>query len=306
MNDLIYKTMNKIFRLSNESKKLLKPSFNELLKFKDFKKSNYNKFAISFSSGRSGQNWFTKIFNSHSNWVGTCERFADYEAFFRYICYYNLPINKDPFFKLINLSAKRDMCNYQNTLISSPYFSFGLKDLLNNLDVDYIFFNIRNPINTVEDLFQKGWYENIDFVDLKSPTIDHTNDLYHSFSRILPKCEYKYIWKKLTRIGKITWFWSITNHDLYSNFSKIKKIEKFYIKLEDIDQNFEMYEKLSDKFNFTNKMSKKKFLNVIYKAGNKGEKISYKFKEWSKKEKKEFEEIREKFFYDYHKIKTNI
>ena len=148
MNSLIYKIRNKIFKLSNESKKLIRPTFEELNKYKNFSKDIDNKFALSFGGGRSGQNWFSKIFNSHPNWIGTCERFSDFESFYRYVSYFKLPINKEGFYKLFILASKRDMAKYKNTFIASPYFSFGVEELCNRLNPDYLFFNIRNPINT--------------------------------------------------------------------------------------------------------------------------------------------------------------
>ena len=55
-------------------------------------------------------------------------------------------------------------------------------------------------------------------------------------------------------------------------------------------------------------MTKKKFLNVVNKAENKGDydKYIYLYKEWSKLEKKEFENIISTQFHYYNKIKTNI
>ena len=140
INNLIYKTKNKIYSYSKEAKKLKRPKYNDLLEYQNFKKDNYNKFAISFGAGRCGQNWFSKIFNSHPNWVATNERFAQYEAFYRYICYYNLPIYKDGFMKLLELASKRDMAKFQNSFISSPYFALGVEELTNKLKPDYIFF----------------------------------------------------------------------------------------------------------------------------------------------------------------------
>ena len=176
MNNLIYKIRNKIFRLSNESKKLIRPTFKELNKYKNFSKGIDNKFALSFGGGRSGQNWFSKIFNSHPNWIGTSERFPDYEAFYRYICYYNLPVSKEGFYNLLTLASNKDMSEYQNSLIASPYISFGLNELLEKLNVDYVFFNIRNPINSVEDFFTKGWYQNSEYLDLDG-SLDLVKDL---------------------------------------------------------------------------------------------------------------------------------
>ena len=139
-----------------------------------------------------------------------------------------------------------------------------------------------------------------------SPSIDITNSLYRSFSRIIPKDDYLDEWYKLSRIGKLTWFWTTTNRAIYSSFNKIKNVEKLFVKLEDVDQNYEMYEKLSERFNFKKKLKKKSFENVLTKSPNFEFDYAYKYKDWRKIEKKEFESIIEKNFQDYDKIKTII
>jgi len=307
MNNLIYIFKNILFRASKEGAKLKRPIYEDLIKYQNFQRSDDNKLALSFAAGRSGQNWFSKIFNSHTNWIGSCERFADFEAFYRYVSYYNLPIYKDGFFKLIELSSKRDMSIHQNSFISSPYLSFGVEELTKQLKPDYIFFNLRNPIQTVESLHNKEWYLNFDNQNIiKSPLIDFSQSQYRSFSRIVPKGEYLDKWSSLSRVGKITWFWSTVNKSIYDDFNKIKNIDKFNIKLEDVHQNYNSYEKLANKFNFKNKMTKNQFYGVINKAPNKGSSDKYFYKNWNDLEKKEFEIIINEIFPYYDNIITNI
>lgn len=307
MNDLIYKIKNKFFNISKEAIKLKRPSYKELIKFEHFKRQNDNKLALSFGAGRSGQNWFSKIFNSHPNWVGTCERFADFEAFYRFISYYNLQINKEEFFKLFDLASKRDMAKYQNSFISSPYFSFGVEELTNQINPNYIFFNLRNPVQTIESLHTKGWYLSFDRKKkIESPQIDISESQYRSFSRIIPKGKYLEEWTSFTRIGKITWFWSTVNKAILNDFNKIQNIEKIFIKLEDINQKYNFYENLSNKFSFKNKMTKSQFMNVVNKAPNKGNENKHLYKNWSTLEKKEYENILNELFPNYDEIKTNL
>lgn len=307
MNNFFYKIKNKLFDFSNEAKKLKRPTYNELIKYQNFQRKDNNILALSFSAGRSGQNWFSKIFNSHPNWVGTCERFADYEAFYRYICYYNLPISKNGFIDLIELSSKKDMAKYQNSFISSPYLSFGVEELTNKLKPNSIFFNIRNPIKTVESLYNKGWYQNLDNQkEINSPLIDITDSQYRSFSRIIPKGEYLKEWLSLSRIGKITWFWSTVNKTIYDDFNNIQNIDKYYVKLEDVNQNYDIYERLSKKFNFNNKMTERQFYKVLDKAPNNDTKLSHVYKNWNNVEKKEFENIINSIFSYFDDISTNI
>ena len=306
MKTLIYKIKNKLFRFSKEATKLSRPPYEELIKYKNFQRVGDNKFALSFGAGRCGQNWFAKIFNSHSNWIGTCERFADYEAFYRYISYYNLPIDKEGVFKLFELASNRDMAKYQNTFIASPYLSFGVNELYERLSPNYLFFNIRNPIKSVESFYRKGWYLNLNNFTINSPLIDISDNLKRTFSRIVPHGEFFKEWIELTRIGKIAWYWATINKAIYDDFNKIKNVKKFSIKLEDVDQNYEIYEKLFNKFNFKNKMTKKQFYGVINKAPNKGPNDKYNYKDWNNLEKKEFENIINRIFPYYDNITTNI
>jgi len=307
VNNFFYKIKNRLFNFSSEAKKLERPTYKELIKYQDFQRKDNNTLALSFGAGRSGQNWFSKLFNSHSNWIGSHERFADYEAFYRYLSYYNLPIYKDGFFKLMQLSSKRDMSMYQNSFISSPYLSFGVEELTKQLKPNYIFFNLRNPIQNVESLYKKGWYLNFDNQNvIKSPLIDFSQSQYRSFSRIVPKDDYIDKWSSLSRIGKITWFWSTINKSINDDFNKIENIDKFYIKLEDVSNNYNSYEKLSNRFNFINKMTKKQFYSVINKAPNRGSSEKYFYKNWSDLEKKEFKIIIDEIFPYYENIKTNI
>ena len=307
MNNFFYKIKNKFFDFSSEAKKLRRPTYDELIKYQNFQRKDNNVLALSFGAGRSGQNWFSKIFNSHPNWVGTCERFADYEAFYRYICYYNLPISKNGFIDLIELSSKRDMAKYQNSFISSPYLSFGIEELTNRLKPNSIFFNIRNPIKTVESLYNKGWYQNFNNQkEINSPLIDITDSQYRSFSRIIPKGEYLKEWISLSRIGKITWFWSTVNKTIYDNFNNIQNIDKYYVKLEDVNQNYDIYEKLSKKFNFKNKMTESQFYKVLNKTPNNDTKLNHVYRNWNNVEKKEFENIIKSTFPYFDNISTNI
>jgi hypothetical protein len=306
MQTLIYKIKNKLYGFSKEASKLKRPSYEELIKYRSFIPNKNNKFILSCGAGRSGQNWFSKIFNSHPNWIGTAERFEDFEAFYRYVTYYSLPIDKEGVFELFRLASKRDFAKYQNTFISSPYFSFGIKELFLKLKPNYLFFHLRNPIYAVESFYKKKWYLNSLNFKISSPLIDISDSLYRSFSRIVPKNEFLNDWIELTRIGKLTWFWATANKAILDDFNSIQGVDKFFVKLEDVDKNYYFYLQLSKRFNFENEMSKKEFYNVIYKAPNKGPQNKYKYKDWSNLEKKEFENIIDKIFPHYEDIKTNI
>ena len=136
--------------------------------------------------------------------------------------------------------------------------------------------------------------------------INISENLTRSFSRIVPNEEFYDEWISLTRIGKITWFWATINKFIFDGLHKIKIIDKFFLKLEDIDQNYDFYQNMSYKFNFENKLSKKEFYNVINKAPNIGPLNKYEYNNWNSTEKKEFHNMIDKIFPYYDNIKTNI
>ncbi len=307
MSTLIYKIKNKLFRLTKEAAKVKRPSYEELVKYKTCNYSNDSKFILSFGAGRCGQNWFAKIFNSHYNWIGTSERFSNEEAFYRFISYYNLPIEKEAIYQLFELARNRDLSKYNNSFIASPYLSFGVQDLCERLQPNYLFFNLRDPVKSVESFHRKGWYSKLNNFEIKkSPIIDISINLKRSFSRVIPKNDYLNEWLKLTNIGKIAWYWATVNKAIFDDFKKLNNIEKHYFKLEDIDQNYNFYLNLVNKFNLKNQLKEKDFYNIINKTPNRGPKNKYKFNEWNKLEKLEFENIINKIFPDFHSIKTTI
>ena len=123
---------------------------------------------------------------------------------------------------------------------------------------------------------------------------------------IIPKDDFLEEWLTLSRVGKITWYWSTINKSIKDDFDKIQNTKKYFIKLSDIDQNFDAYLSLVKRFNFENMMSKKQFYNVVNKASNKAQGEKYFYKNWSTLEKKEYEKIISEIFPYYDDILTNI
>ena len=99
---------------------------------------------------------------------------------------------------------------------------------------------------------------------------------------------------------------TIINILAQKNLVSETNIDKFFVKLEDVNQNYNAYEKLSQKFNFENKLTESEFYKVLNKAPNNDTKLSHVYKNWNNVEKKEFENIINSTFPHYDKISTNI
>jgi hypothetical protein len=275
--------------------------YQSLMKARPPKSRDNHKLIFCFNPGRSGTRWFSNIFNAHENWIGTCERFGQYESFVRYCTWYNLNVDLEGTFKLLEQGIYRDFDKHQNSMIVSPFFNFIIPKMIRRYRPDYVFFVYRNPIDTVCSFHERGFYrEKVfsldDTLNRATITIVNTPDirsLSHTFSRILPHKKPSFQeWNKLTRIGKCTWFWVTQMKAMQEAYFKIKKesVKKRVYTLEEMNQNYSFYERLVKEFNLKPKLSKKDFLSLKKITHPEKENI-HSYSNWSNKERKEFHEI---------------
>lgn len=274
--------------------------FESLMTAKKPKDPANHKLIFCFNPGRSGTRWLSNVFNAHENWVGTCERFGQYESFVRYCAWHNLNIDLEGAFKLFEQAIYKDFKKKQNSMIVSPFFNFIIPKMVKRYKPNYVFFVYRNPIDTVCSLHAKGLYSGKTFSSdnsLKKATITvspalEIRSLSDTFAYILPKGRHSTLreWESLTRIGKCTWFWVVQMKALQKAYFDIKNTRKKVYRLEEMDQNYPFYEKLVKEHNLRPKMSKKEFLSLKKLTHPENEKI-HSYKNWSDKERKEFKKI---------------
>ncbi|MEX0920632.1 MAG: hypothetical protein WDZ69_03585 [Candidatus Pacearchaeota archaeon] len=286
-----------------------------LMKARPPKNRDDHKLIFCFNPGRSGTRWLSNIFNAHENWIGTCERFGQYESFVRYCAWHDLNVDLESAFKLFEQAIYYDFEKHQNSMIVSPFFNFIIPKMVQRYNPDHIFFVYRNPVDTVCSFHERGFYKDKVFTSndsLKKATISisatgEIRSLSPTFSRILPQKQLSLKeWNKLTRIGKCTWFWVTQMKAMQDAYFNVKGVKKRVYSLEEMDQNYPFYEKLVKEHNLIPKLGKKDFLSLKKIVHPEKENI-HPYDHWTDKEKEEFHEIikKAKLKYPFNKFNIN-
>jgi len=247
------------------------------------------KLILCIDAGRSGTRWLSDIFNAHKNAVGSCERNAFAEAFYRYIKWNKLPIDTQGIVELTKHYIIKDWQKADISMISA-FFHYDLADLCDELKVDKVIWAVNDARFTVTSFYNKGWYKNENMrkndnlINGFQPKFN--NVLNRSFTRLVPVGDFYNEWKKSTRIGKISWFWNTVNMEIYSNIKNMPEEKVWVFKLEEADQNYDYYLKIAEEFELKPVLSQRKFLSLKWKSVKKTDNIR---KEWTEQEEKEFE-----------------
>ncbi len=261
---------------------------------------------LGYGTGRCGMNWFHRILASHDNCAGGCERCSDFEVFFRYFHYHGLPVDLSGFHELLAGLRNHDWNAADISVIYSPYFDFGMSELVRILNPDKVFFHIRKPEDAINSMWVKGWYRG-DYVCRDPAKAPGPNPLtlpsyHHNFGRIMPGGEMFEQWRRLTRIGRIAWFYVEANTRMLAQHTAFGG-RAWTVKLGDVDQNYEYYRGLADCLGLRPPLSEKDFLAIKGQTPNKG--LSRRSAtDWDARERADFERIVGPFLDVYDALKT--
>ena len=259
-------------------------------RYVEYKYKNKKKLILSVTSGRCGTAWLANIFSAHRNARGSSERYMNVEAIWRFMHYHKLPIDCAGVIEILKMGIVSDWEEHEISMINSPFLSHECRFLFNSLLVDKLIWGITDIRFTVQSFLQKGWYDNDFFMNdvnkISCVQPAYRNGIAYSFSRLVPCGEEYDIWKKLTRVGKISWFVSMINEEIYSNIKNLDKKKLYIFKLEVADQNYEWYKDFANKFGFSNILSKEAFLSLKWKVMKRNDEV--KNNQWSDKEEQEF------------------
>lgn len=257
--------------------------------------SRKGKTIFATGPGRSGMRWFTKVLTNHSNCFGGAERFREAEAYFRYATWHRLQVNHDAFFHLLRCGINFDWNRGATfSLNASPYFSHGLDLLIEAFSPDFLIVHLRDPIRIVNSMVHKGWYSNTPELrrsnSLPGLQLDHVSsaNFHRNFSRVIPCGDEFFRWRELSAVGRCAWFCSELASALSKTLTSFPPERTVYLRLEDIDQNFENYHRIATFFGLSPLMTRKTFLSLKGQMRNRGT-IVRNFSAWSDKEKHDYE-----------------
>ena len=264
--------------------------------YSKYKKSYNKRLILIVTSGRSGSRWLADIFNSHDGVKGSCEEAMSAESYYKYVKWNKLPIDLAGVYNTLAGKILNDWKEADLSVLASPGISIDFIDIYKILEADEVIWAVNDAVFTITSFYNKGYYENSFY--LQNPHLALGYQPYYGdkmtrlFARLIPQGDFFYSWEKLTRIGKISWYYNMFNMRIYEQMKTIGSEQKWIFKLEEADQNFDYYLKLAERFNLTPLLTKHSFLSI------KGRSVHPKQnekKEWNPQELEEFEQYSKEF-----------
>lgn len=245
-----------------------------------------NQVAFAIGTGRCGTKFIAELLKLEPKVASVHERNPLNETFHRYCKWYNLPVDNEGFLYQKQLEINQDFKTYNISFESSAYLSFSIQELYERFNAKFILM-IRHPIDVINSYLKKGWYSN-DFIikDTNKAIGYQQNDLFHHFlGRTTPQGNYFKEWNKMTRTGKLAWFWKTLNLSILEQFEKLPEQNRRVQKLEDF--NYDNYKEIAKFVGYKHKVTKREFLKLSSSKPNTLN-IKSKYNDWSEIEKEEY------------------
>jgi hypothetical protein len=189
-------------------------------------------------TGRCGTHFLTALFQAAPGVRACHESDPMNEAFHRYCQWNRLAVDDGGF-----LEIKRDEIDAARRegkifFEASGYLSLSIAALHQAFRPRFILI-VRNPIDTVNSLWAKGWYETVYRKrDGRAPVGYHAvGRPHHFFSRLVPNGAEFADWQALCRVGKLGWYWSMINRAILARFEDLPVDSRMIVRLEDLDHD---------------------------------------------------------------------
>jgi len=228
-------------------------------------RSSGKRLVLGVFPARSGARWLCDIFSAHGNAVGSLERFAVAESMWRYIHFYNLPIDTAGIIATIKAGIVADWKKHDISLVFSPYFSHGLLELDFALHPDTVILAVNDPRRTVQSLYNKDFFSERYIRADATKAIGYQPEIekmHWLFGRIVPSGEEYAAWERLTRVGKISMWGETLMTDIEAQFRQLPEGRRYVFDLMQADQNYAYYQQLADRFGLLPRLAEQAFLNL--------------------------------------------
>jgi len=252
-------------------------------------------FTPSFAvgAGRSGTHFLytlmqkdPSLLSFHTDTIG----YQIQDSFLRYCEWYRLPVDIEGFLESREKYISRSFSLNRVYFEANALISLSLMALYERFRARFIFI-LRNPVDTVNSHFVKGWYS--DLPPRKNPELAHglyftdRERLIRTFARILPRGREYEKWRQLTQIGRIAWTWNKYNLEIQKRLAKLPENNYRILNLENID--YAMYLDIHAFVGGRLPLEESEFDMIRAKKPGKG-KWKKGIESWSEQEKKEFYE----------------
>jgi len=196
--------------------------------------------AIGFAigTGRCGTDFLARALALELTVASCHERNALNETFHRYCQWYGLPVDHEGFLRAKADEIAVDLADHSVSFEASAHLSLSVLPLFGRFGAKFVLL-VRRPDRVVSSYLTKGWYEQ-SFV-CADPVLAlgyQPVDSFHRFlGRIAPRGEQFHTWNRLTRVGKLSWYWSELNRAVVRQFVQLPATHSRIVKIEEFDHD---------------------------------------------------------------------
>lgn len=196
-------------------------------------------FAV--GTGRCGTHFLKEIMAREPGVASSHERGTLNETFHRYCKWYRVGVDDEGFLSVKQKEIETDLENLRYSFEASSYLSFSIPQLHRRFGARFILL-VRRPDQVVLSFLSKNlevgeaWYERpFSYADPKMAIGYQECRFFHHFlARIGPTEDRFESWNRMTRVGKLGWFWNALNKRVLEDLSNLPEDRFRVVQLENL------------------------------------------------------------------------
>lgn len=216
---------------------------------------------VAIGTGRCGTQFLKEVMQTERDVYACHESDPLNEAFHRYCQWNRLPVDDGGFLEIKRREIEAAHRDGKIFFESSAYLSLSIGKLFDAFRPRFVLIT-RNPIDTVNSLWAKGWYE-IDYHKQNENAAVGYHAVgapHHFFSRLVPRGPEFNDWQTLCRIGKLAWYWSTLHREILTQFEQLPERDRTIVQLEQFDHP--AYLRLAEFARLRPRLSARRFLEI--------------------------------------------
>jgi hypothetical protein len=192
--------------------------------------------AFAVGTGRCGTEFLARALALEQDVAACHERNPLNETFHRYCQWYGLPVDPAGFLRTKEVEIAGDLVGHALSFEASAHLSLSIVPLFEHFGAKFVLL-VRRPDCVVNSYLAKGWYRQPFVCADPALALGYQEiDSFHRFlGRIAPRGDAFAAWNRLTRIGKLAWYWSELNRAVLNQFAQLPKTHSRIIKIEEFD-----------------------------------------------------------------------
>ncbi len=244
--------------------------------------------AFALGTGRCGTHFVFRLLAHEAAVAAHHEREPLADSFHRYCKWNRLAVDDAAFVATKRGGVRADRASGRLSFEASAFLSLSAPVLHAAFDARFVLL-VRRPERVVNSYLEKGWYaEPLARDDARLPAGYQApaQRPHHPFSRLAAVGEDGERWSRLSRVGKLAYFWRHLNEAVLRDFSVLPASATCVQRLERLDWN--AHGELARFFGFAPTLSHEEFSRLAAeKPGTRGQPPSV--HDWSRTEAAEFE-----------------